>query len=173
VGDSEPAPPSARTLQEDLQSRFKAFAAADSPDSGMELVLDGVAPGGTVVLFAGRSSEFVGRASSDGVTHPETVRSLRVPISLEGMLSDALIAGHYLGPATESGAYRPLADQLPEKDRNQVYVVPVNVSDHPAMVIVLTGFERAFLATQRADELARAAGAALERIVRARKRSAS
>jgi hypothetical protein len=46
----------------------------------------------------------------------------------------------------------------------------VDVSGRPALIVALAGFESAFGSTQRCDRLVKAAGGALERILRERKR---
>jgi hypothetical protein len=47
----------------------------------------------------------------------------------------------------------------------------VNVSERPSLIVLMAGFSESTEATRRADVLARSAGAALERIVRARKKA--
>jgi hypothetical protein len=62
--------------------------------------------------------------------------------------------------------------RLLRTQRDDAYVVPVGVSGRPALIAALAGFENAFGSTQRCDRLVKAAGGALERILRERKRGA-
>ena len=86
------------------------------------------------------------------------------------VLETAVKSGFYLGPIPNTPNHRELRDALPPDAVNEVYVTVVTVSDRPSLVWLIAGFEQSLDLTRRADELALAAGRALARILRDRKR---
>jgi hypothetical protein len=99
------------------------------------------------------------------------LRDVTLPKSRPSVLGAALEAGHYLGKLPETLTHALLRDLLAERLGPEVCSVPVLVSERATLMILITGFERSYAATQRLDRLARAAGEALERLVLERKRT--
>ena len=87
------------------------------------------------------------------------------------VLSAALEKGHYLGKLPETLSHALLRDLLAERLGPEVCSVPVLVSERATLMLLITGFERSYAATERLDRLARAATLALERLVLERKRT--
>jgi hypothetical protein len=84
------------------------------------------------------------------------------------VLDRAIGEGAYLGRLVPADANDALQEWL-GPSVGEVYARPVVVSGRPALVLLLASLQTSALATRRADELARAGGTALERILLARK----
>jgi hypothetical protein len=129
----------------------------------LALGLEAVAHRVAVLSVRGRLLQ--GRAGSATLGGNRAVARIELDPAPGGVLAHAIEAGHYLGPAdAELGA-------LQARDTDELYVGRVDVSGRPALVFVLGAMTNAFLASQRADRLARAASKALERILVAKKRT--
>ena len=87
------------------------------------------------------------------------------------MVDTAIGAGFYLGPVPAAAAQAELARLLGLDAEGEAYLVPIDVSGRATLVVAISGFDSALGATRDADRLARAAGSALERILRDRKRT--
>jgi hypothetical protein len=74
----------------------------------------------------------------------------------------------YLGPLPNDDAHRRLVGFMRGASRD-VAVTPVRVSGKTAVVIVADGLGDTMIATRRLDEIARTAGDAFTRIVRAKR----
>jgi hypothetical protein len=122
----------------------------------------------SVVIFAARTDVFQGRVGAGRVDRARAL-ALRVSTESPSILKAACETGQYLGPLPRTEAHTALSELLarPEGD---VAVQPIMLSGHPALIIVLSGFTSAYVATERADRLARASTRALERILRQRRR---
>jgi hypothetical protein len=121
-----------------------------------------------VVAFAVRGRVFEGRESNDAASRSK-VRALIVPMDTASVLSTAVKTGQYLGPLPETAVHAELAALL-GRPNEEIAVGAVTVSGRAALLYVLAGFRTAYLTTRRATELGQAAGRALERMVRERKR---
>jgi hypothetical protein len=146
-----------------------ALASAHTPDevvsalvSGLELVA------ARVVVFSARGESFHARDASAEVPGRDWVRSLQLSVDRPSVLKTAIEAGQYVGPLPSTEIHRELAVLLGD-DASDVAVHPVVVSGRPTLVVLMSAFSSAYLATRRADQLAQAASRALERIVRERK----
>ncbi len=175
---SKPPPPPSRPsadedvraggmLTPDVTTSLDALATATGPDDVVSCLLEGMrglAP--RVAVFVVRSGSFQGRAAA-GVDL-DAVRNVRVETSKPSVFETAVSAGYYLGPIPSSAAHEGLLEALGVGD-DEVYVAPVMVSGHPVMVLVAAGLGDAFSASRWADQLTRAAGHALTRILRGKK----
>jgi hypothetical protein len=115
-----------------------------------------------------RGKVFEGRESNDDGARAQ-IRSLVVSADRPSVLLTATQAGSYVGPVPETRVHADLA-RLLGGFTEQIAVGTVLVSGRAALVYVMAGFDTAFLATRRAGELSQAAGKALERIVRKRRK---
>jgi hypothetical protein len=82
----------------------------------------------------------------------------------------AIQRGHYLGALPLTDVHESLRQLLPPGDAGEIYVAPVMLLGRPSVMLVLARLGHTTPSTRRADEIAAAAGQALERIVRNRKR---
>jgi hypothetical protein len=121
-----------------------------------------------VLVLAVRGKVFEGRDASDGPSR-EAVRSLVVSGERPSVLLTAMQTGSYLGPVPRTLVHAELARILDDAS-DEIAVGVVSVSGRAALVYVAAGLQTAYLATRRGDQLAGAAGRALERIVRQRKK---
>jgi hypothetical protein len=147
-----------QTLQ--LETLLDEMEEATSPGDITHLLVLGLETvAHRVAVFSVRGRLLRGRAGSSSVGGDQAVAGIELDPASGGVLAHAIEAGHYLGPAdAELGA-------LVAKDTDELYVGRVDVSGRPALVFVLGSMTNAFLASQRADRLSRAACKALERIV--------
>jgi hypothetical protein len=151
------------------QDPFDALTKAGTPDDVIAALLGAAWEVGPLVLFAIRGAVFEGRAGSGGV-RPDRVRGIRIGTEEPSVLRSAVRAGYYLGCVPSTSVHEPITLLLPPGAAEEVYVVPVQVSGKPVLVLLLAGFDRAFVASKYADRLASAAAEALERIIVTRKR---
>jgi len=118
-----------------------------------------------VVVLALRGGAYEARASAPALSGEAS--ALKVEAESFSVLAIAASEGHFLGVVPDD----ELHSQLRAVVRgDEVYVTPVVVSGKPTLTLVMAGLSASLDATRRADELARRAAAALERIVRERKR---
>lgn len=156
--------------QDDFGLALIALAEAESPDAVARQLVGGMATvAQRVVVLAARSKSYDGRTGN--VASPQRIRAVRVPVDTTSVLSQAVEAGFYLGPLPLSPVHADLFELL--GDSSEIYVVPVVVSGRPVLMVIAAGFASSFEATGRADRLAKAAGEALEQILRRRKQSGS
>jgi hypothetical protein len=144
---------------------------AASPEAVLELLREALAPSASIV-FAIKSASFEGRVASDLVEQRTKAKQLSLLSHQPSVLETAVKSGFYLGPIPNTPNHRELRDALPPDAVNEVYVTVITVSDRPSLVWLIAGFEQSLDLTRRADEVALAAGRALARILRERKRGA-
>jgi hypothetical protein len=121
-----------------------------------------------VLVLAVRGKVFEGRDAGDDATRA-AIRSLVVSSDRPSVLLTAVQSGSYLGPIPETRVHADLARPL-AGFTDQIAVGTVLVTGRAALVYVMAGFDTAYLATRRAQELAQACGKTLERIVRGRRK---
>lgn len=156
--------------QDDFGLALMALAEADTPDAVARQLVAGLSTvARRVVVLAVRSASYDGRTGNTGAT--ERIRALSVPVAEPSALTTAAEAGFYLGPLPRTQVHDGLAELLGETD--EIYVVPVVVSERAALMVVAAGFVSSFEATRRADSLVAAAGEAVEQILRRRKQARS
>jgi hypothetical protein len=152
-----------------MESVLEALEWAAQPDEVVDQLIEGF---GTLALhvavFAEQGGVHRGRAASPSLGGAAAARAAAQPSSPECVLDQAVARGSYLGPLEPLGR-NAVIHHLVGGSVGEVYAVPVIVSGRPALVLLLASLQATALATRRADELARAGGAALERIVLARK----
>jgi hypothetical protein len=146
-----------------------ALEAAETLEATISLLIRGLAPAKTLVM-AVRGGAYEGRSASLGLS-AEAARKVRLLASEPSVLETSVRSGLYLGalPLT------PVHDSLRELfgAESEVYVVPVSASGRPTLILLseLAALGLTVDATRRADDLAKAAGNALTRIVQNRKRA--
>jgi hypothetical protein len=157
------------TWTRDLPSALAEIDASETAEQVLQAVAAALEPLKAVIL-ALRGASFVGRVGSAALGKDADVRSLAVRASGVSALDRAVEAGFYLGGLPFMEAHERLARMLAVSGPAEVYARTVLVSERPSSVIVVAGFRESTEASRRVDELARAAGVALERIVLRRKR---
>jgi hypothetical protein len=117
-----------------------------------------------VALFVVRKEGLAGWSCTPEFGEEAALKALKVPLVPPHPLTPLLSGSVYLGPLPE-----PLAAPLLGVMRTvsqEVATVALRVADRPAMLLVADELGDTLLATKRLEELARAAGDALLRIVR-------
>lgn len=156
-----------RLAEADLAQVEKQLAGASSPDEVVQLIVEHACPEGSSIVFSVKSTEFVARAASFEVNG---LRDVALARARPSVLQAAVDSGHYLGTLPETLVHALLRALLADRLGAEVYVVPASIGQRPTLMLFVTGFERSFTATRRADRIAAAAGAALERLLLERKR---
>jgi hypothetical protein len=165
---AEPQRRSSLPPQLTVRERLEQAAA---PEAVLELLRDALAPAPSIV-FAIKSASFEGRIAAEVVERRVPAKQLSLLSHQPSVLETAVKSGFYLGPIPNTPNHRELRDALPPDAANEVYVTVITVSDRPSLVWLIAGFEQSLDLTRRADEVALAAGRALARILRDRKRGA-
>lgn len=153
----------------EFEAAVQALDRADTPEGVVSGLCDGLAPVRALV-FAVRAVSFEVRGGSPALGSPTELRSISVPAGSGSLLDVAVRVGFYLGPFASMDGLSPLEGRWSAPPGSDCYARTVNVSDRPSLVVFMAGFSETTEASRRADVLARAAGSALERIVRTRKR---
>jgi Type II secretion system (T2SS), protein E, N-terminal domain len=153
----------------DARSARERLELASSPEAVLE-VLQGALSPAECIVFAVKSASFDGRVASPAVDQRVPAKSLSLLARQPSVLESALESGFYLGPVPNTPNHRELRDALTSEGARDVYVTVVTVSERPSLVWLIAGFEQSLDLTRRADEIAAAAGRALARILRERKR---
>lgn len=153
----------------EFEAAVQILDSADTPESVVSGLCEGLAPVRALV-FAVRSVSFDVRGGSPGLGTPSELRALSVPAGTGSVLDTATQVGFYLGPFAPITTLAVLEAKWAAAVGSDCYARTVNVSERPSLVLLMTGFSESTEASRRADVLARAAGNALERIVRMRKR---
>jgi hypothetical protein len=166
---SAPAQPAGRVDKATLEAALQELSEATTPERVVTILVYGLeSVARKVMVLAARSKVFEGRETSHAPAR-EFARTLSVPMSEPSILLSAVQSGRYVGPVPRTSVHSGLVRALGEPS-GDVAIGIVTVQSRPALVYVVADFERAALATQRGDVLAKAASAALERIVRNRKK---
>jgi len=164
---SRSAPPAASVESE--QQALEDLAQATTPEEVVAALIQGLrAVAATVVVFTVRGKNFEGRDASDGRVR-EAVRGLIVPADPPSILQTAVQSMGYVGSVPNTPIHEGLASALGNPE-GEVAAFAVMVSGRAALVYVAAGLATTYLATRHGDKLADAAGKALARIVRGRKK---
>jgi hypothetical protein len=154
----------------EFEAAVQALSSADTPERVVSSLCEGLEPVRALV-FAVRNASFDVRGGSPALGSPADLRAISVPAGNGSLLDAATRVGFYLGPFSQLGALTSLEGKWSAQAGSDCYARAVNVSERPSLIVLMAGFSESTEATRRADVLSRAAGAALERIVRLRKRS--
>jgi hypothetical protein len=167
-----PAQEATREPAEPVATVIDAISRAAMAEELAALLVRGMAPAPTVVLSV-RSGVYSGRAASPWLS-AEAVRKLKLDAGVPSVIETAARNGFYLGVLPLTPAHQALRDVFGGAEEREVYVVPVLMSHHPSLMLVseIAPLGSSVEASRRADELVRAVGHALERIVLSKKRGA-
>ena len=153
----------------EFEAAVQALDAADTPERVVTSLCEGLHPVRALV-FAVRSASFDVRGGSPALGSPAELRTITVPAGAGGLLDAAARVGFHLGPFAQLSALTSLEGKWSAQAGSDCYARAVNVSERASLIVLMAGFSESTEATRRADVLSRAAGSALERIVRLRKR---
>lgn len=121
-----------------------------------------------VALFVAKKGAFVGWSCTPEFGDLQGLVSLTVPQEAPTVLNWASNEGTYLGPLDPS-SHGPLLAVMGAASRD-VASVPIRVSGRTALVIVADELGDTMIGTKRLEEIARAAGEALLRVMRSGKK---
>jgi hypothetical protein len=163
VAPNAPSPPFA-----DVGAVLAAIRAAEDRDAVLGLVVLGVrSVARRIALFVVKKDAIVGWSCTPEFGDEGWLRALRISTTTPNMLTTALSGGVYLGPLLGSVS-GPLL-RIMRTASHDVALAPIKVSDRPSVLILADELGDTLLATKRMEEIARAAGETLTRIVRTRK----
>jgi hypothetical protein len=155
---------------DELERVMSALELAVAPEEVLELCCAGLEPMLALALTL-RGSSYEGRAASSELREPpERVGKVKLPTGSSSVVDHALKQGYYLGALPTTPVHEGLRELLPSRAAEEIYVAPVMVLGRPSAVLVLARLGHTTPSTRRANEIAAAAGKALERILRNRKR---
>ncbi|HEY3668091.1 MAG TPA: hypothetical protein VGL19_18945, partial [Polyangiaceae bacterium] len=154
----------------EFEAAVAELESAESPEQVVAGLCEGLRAV-RVLVFAVRNTSFEVRGGSFSLGAPADLRQLSVPSGNGSLLDAAARVGFYFGPFAQLAALTELEGKWGVAQGGDCYARAVNVSERPSLIVLMAGFAESTEATRRADVLARSAGAALERIVRARKKA--
>ncbi|MFO0659629.1 MAG: hypothetical protein U0165_07340 [Polyangiaceae bacterium] len=149
-----------------LDGFLAAIRVANSREEIVGPLLEGL---NTVAAAVGvlvvRKGEFQGWRCNDALADQEAFRALKIRADVPSLFATAAATGFYLGPIPKTPTHAPLVQLLGESAA-EVSATPVRVSGKLALMVFLHDLGDTMLATRRSEDLARAAGDALARLVK-------
>jgi hypothetical protein len=143
-----------------------AMEEANDRDAILALVISGMrAVARRVAIMAVKRDAFVGWTCNAEFGDARAWRSVQVPAGLPSVLATAAAGTSYLGPLFRTDGHMPIIDFMKEASRD-VAAVGVRVDMRPALVLLADELGDTALGTKRLDQLAKAAGVALGRLLR-------
>jgi hypothetical protein len=153
----------------DLGPVMDAIRAARTRDEIMDLLLNGLAmTAGRVGAFVVRKGHFRGFRCNETMADVRSFRALEIPVDVPSVLATASTTGIYLGPIPRTEAHLALLGAMGGVF-TEVAVVPVRVDGLLAMMLMLDELGDTMVATRRAEQLGKAAGEALARVLQREK----
>ncbi len=169
-----PTPPPTRTLLSagppplpgsDLGVIVRGLAEARSRDEVVDLVMRGLLGiAERAAVFAVKKSGFQGWTCNEAFGDPQALRAVHVPAGEPSMLATATAASLYLGPIPQTPAHAALLAVMGTAGPD-VAAVAVRAHGRAAMLLIADDLGDTLHGTRRMDELARAAGEALSRLL--------
>ena len=149
----------------DLGPLMDAIRAARTRDEILDLMLNGLAMGAARVgCFVVRKGAYRGFKCNEAMSDERSFRSLEIPTDVPSVLATASTTGFYLGPIPRNDAHASLLVAMGGVF-TEVAAVPVRAAGVTALVVLLDELGDSMVATKRAEQLARATGDALARVV--------
>lgn len=146
-----------------------SLEAAHDRDAILAIVLSGArAVARRVALLVVKRDAFVGWACSPELGSATRLRALQIPTSVPSLFATvASSAAPYLGPVYDTPAHQPFVELCGTLSRD-VALTCVRVAGRPAVLVVADELADPALSTKHLDQIADAAGKALERLLRKR-----
>jgi hypothetical protein len=154
-----------------LEEALVELSRADSAEQVARLLCRALEPALSLVV-AVRAGSMEARAGSRAFEEP-ALSSFSLPTGKNSVFDIAVRAGFYLGPLPSGIVHAELRSFLPSGALDEVYSAPVLVANRPVLALLMARFGPSLDATRRADRLISAASAAIERILRSKKRGSS
>jgi len=152
----------------DLGSTLSNIRAAVDRDAVLGLVQLGARTvARRVAMLVVRKDSLAGWSCTPEFGDVNALKELKIPLRAPNLLTAVLAAGVHLGPLMGTVA-APLL-RVMRTSSQDVAIAAIRVGDRAAVLIVADELGDTLLATKRLDELARAAGDALLRILRTKK----
>lgn len=165
---SQPPPAAPPGFYADAGAVFAELRTARDRDGVLALLLKGTRHvARKVALFIVKPGAFVGWSCTPELGDPGAMHDVTIPTSLPSALAYAETHGAYLGPLQPSAAHDPILRVMGYASRD-VAVACVMVLGRASVLVLADELGETMIATRRMEELARAAGEALARIVRER-----
>lgn len=120
-----------------------------------------------VALFVVRKDALVGWSCSPEFGDPAALRALAISTRTPSLLNTVLDGAVYLGPLLGSVGTTLL--QVMTSASRDVAIVAIRVAERPAVLVVCDELNDTLLATRHLEIMAKVAGEALERVVRAKR----
>jgi hypothetical protein len=156
---------------DDVEPALDAMQAATTRDEVMDALIRGMsAVARGVGLFAIRNGAFRGIKCNRKLCNPIQWRQVAISVGKSTVLAETMDAGSYLGPVPDDPDHAPLLSMI-GRTGGEVALAVVRVSRRPVLLVLADDLEDTLIATHRADQLTRAAGEALSRILREGKES--
>jgi hypothetical protein len=159
------APPPPPVRAPDGATVLESLRRVTNRDEVVRLALRGlhlVAP--RFGVFAVKRDGFHGWACNVELADPDAFRRLRIPLDQPSVLATAAATSLYLGPIPTTPAHAPLLALL-GRSSPDVAAIAVRVGGRPALVLLADELEDTLLGTRYLDELGRAIGDALSRLL--------
>lgn len=166
--EPRPARASEWPLFADLAEVFGVLDVVRTRDDIVSLALQGLRLlARRVAVFTVRRGAFHGHACNPEFGDEAALRALAIPAEQPSLLATATATTVYLGPVPGTPAHAPLLDVMLDPS-SDVAAVAVRVAGRPVMVLVADDLGDTLHGTRSMDELARAVGDALTRILASR-----
>jgi hypothetical protein len=137
-------------------------------DPLMELVLIAVRPlAPKSALFAVKKDSFTGLMCTSDFGDREGLAAVRIDAKQPSFLSTTATVGTYVGPMPKGAAHTPLAPFI-KASKPKILAVSIKAAGRPAVLLVAHDVADPLRAMTVFSEVARGAGEALERILRAK-----
>jgi hypothetical protein len=161
-----PPPDSAPPLPlADIAPLLAALREAKSRDDVVTLALRALSTvARRAAVFAVRKDSYRGWACTESFGSEAAFREVIIPHDQPSILAASTSLAVYLGPITDTPAHKPLTAVMGRASAD-VAVVAARVSARPAMILVADELSDTLVATRRMEELARAVGEALARLI--------
>ncbi|HEY1956197.1 MAG TPA: hypothetical protein VGH28_11295 [Polyangiaceae bacterium] len=116
-------------------------------------------------IMAVKRDAFVGWSCNAEFGDARAWRGVQVSTDVPSVLATAAAGTPYLGPLFRTDGHMPILEFMREVSRD-VAVIGVRVDMHPALVLIADELGDTALGTKRLEQLAKAAGASLARVLR-------
>jgi hypothetical protein len=153
----------------DVGSTIAALRVAYDRDEVLDLLLSGARTfARKAAVFVAKQHGFVGWTCSREFGDESALQQIVIDADEPSVLATASLEGFYLGPMRADDVHAPILAVMGGATRD-VAAAPVKVANRTAVILLCDELADTMLGTRRLDELVRAAGEALERILRSRK----
>jgi hypothetical protein len=154
---------------DDVEPVLESLEAATTRDDVMDALIRGMcAVARGAGLFAIRKGAFRGIKCSRKLCNPIEWKQLSIGVDKTTVLAEAMDSGSYVGAVPNDADHAPLLGLI-GRTGSEVAITLVRVARRPVLLVLAEDLGDTLIATRRADQLARAAGEALSRILRENK----